>query len=393
MDHPKLKHPTLCIAVLIAIPAAAIALPFLAASVAQAHGVPDAVTSVIFVIYCLALLAVIIATALPMFFSSLYLTSLRSSKKARKRYVLPKSWDPEKTARRISRFGKGYEPTPLLPRPDSLRYKSSYPLSRDCRGIERIAALYLADRLDKELFNSIVRSARANSDALKGKKTFRILDKRQRKSPLKRSTAAIILAKSVDQDLTDRLMSAVSDHPDERLKDESLLWCVVDQSAGTCVFDSLKIPYLDGVDAKTRCIRMITRLVFNGRLPLSRSPETITKHTVGEFDPEQTSLWRLLKELFLTSGWDRIVFRMMKDRQVRSVGDSLYVKVKGRGVSLRVFVDDENKTVTIYKPDTWEWPKSGAISDADAALVTELAGSFVAELGYTLVFSPHTRYQ
>lgn len=137
------------------------------------------------------------------------LAMLSCARTAKAKYFLPKRRTADKIRRSILRYGKGCQPAPIQPQPSALRYRFSNPLTIYSSGIERVVAAYEVDQLTTEFYREILKSAKANSKALTGKKKPLFLDKQQKKSPLHRVTVLVILAHRVDEKMKPDLYKLV----------------------------------------------------------------------------------------------------------------------------------------------------------------------------------------
>ena len=98
------------------------------------------------------------------------LAMLSCARTAKAKYFLPKRRTADNIRRSILRYGKGCQPVPIQPQPSALRYKFSNPLTIYSSGIERVVAAYEVDQLTTEFYREILKSAKANSKSLTGKK-------------------------------------------------------------------------------------------------------------------------------------------------------------------------------------------------------------------------------
>ena len=314
------------------------------------------------------------------------LSMIRNHLRARKSYIPAGGFSETKILSRAERFGKSCEPVAASPRPESLRYRSNAPMTVWSSGIERIIAVFRTDILDRDVYLGIISSARANSKALKGRKKHRFLDKTQKGMDLDRITVIIILAKAVDgkfgEGLRDRIIKDSADG-----KEGCLMPCVIDLACGRCVFDGIADPFLGfGYPVKNRGLRMIRKMVFGGKLPLSTSPDAV--ELPEGWDAEE-SLWHFLrrekKELVLDEKNERMTFEGMKHGDVIEEGGCLiYVKFEEHGLSLWYELNGDTMTATVDEPVSWSYPKSNLISNGEKKEIYRIVDSYFAGLGYTV---------
>lgn len=312
------------------------------------------------------------------------LATLQCQKNARKKFPLPRSFSVPKLEERLAHFGKKCEPIAVSLCPTALQYKSNAPLTIDSSGMERVIATYHTDFLDKNQYHLIFNSATANSKLLKGKKNYRFLDKSQKSAPLNRVTVVIIYAKRVDETLKSTLFDLVCKNGGDGL-DTVVLPCVIDLEQQICTFDSMRIPYIAFQHcAKNRGIRLIRRYLFNGKLPLSDSKDTI--EPMEGIDPEQ-SLWAFWKttrqEIILDEKERKMRFEKMEHRDILFEDDCIYLKWSDRGIWSSIEINEESKIVEIDDFDSWDYPKSNKIAKDTIKEIKNLVDTYFSNRGYT----------
>lgn len=312
------------------------------------------------------------------------LAMIHCNSTARKWFVLPKSFSVEKAERKISKFGKEYEPTISSPYPKTLRYKSNAPITIYSKGIEKIVITYHTEFLNKNEYHLIISSAKSNSQALKGKKEYRFLEKTQKKSLLNRATVIIIFAKSVDDKFRNELFDIVCKNGGDGF-DTAWIPCIVDLEKEICTFDSLRIPYMGfQYPVKNRGLKIIYKYLFNNKLTLADSPDMLAQ--MEGLDPEQTLLefWKTTKkEVFLDEKERKKRFESMKHREIILVDDYLYLKWFDNGVWVAVELNEEFKIAEIDDIDFWDYPKSNQISKGTIKEIKSIVNNYFAGLGYT----------
>ncbi|MBQ8311352.1 MAG: hypothetical protein IJX80_10120 [Clostridia bacterium] len=312
---------------------------------------------------------------------------LHCNNTARKRFALPETFTVKKVESRILKIGKPYSPIAVLPTPNMLQYKSSAPLTIYSGGIEKVIAVYYIDFLDKKQYRSIISSAIANSNFLKGSKKHRFLDKSQKKSPLNRVTVILIFAKQVEASFRDDLFKTVCQNSEDGV-DTAKIPCVVDLEKQFATFDSLRFPYAGlQYPVKNRGIRIVRKCLFNGKLTFADSPDMVDP--IKDMDPEQ-SLWNfwstMKKELILVEKDTKKRIEKMKHKELAFEDGYLYLKWEERGVWLSVEIEGETKIAEIDAINSWYYPKSNKISKETIKELKMIISSYFTELGYTSKF-------
>lgn len=385
MKFPRLKNPLLCRILVYVVILGGFIAPIIV--VAGLKFIPDTVKIVVGIGLTIALLIYLIKNFAFLMVMDVKLAMLHCRNTARKQFILPHSFSVQKIERRISRFGKKYEPTAISPRPEKLQYKSNAPLTVYSSGIEKVIATYHVDFLDKNQYLLIVNSAKANSEALKGKKNHRFLDKAQKRSPLNRATVAVIYAKKVDENFSNGLFNIVYKNSGDGFN-TSVLPCVADLEKRICTFDSLRIPYTGfQYPVKNRGIKIIRKYLFNNKLPFADSADTLDP--IKDLDPEQSlrSFWRTTKkELNSDDKKTKKRFEKMEHREIVFEDGYIFLKWLDRGVWVSVELDDGLRTAEIDVIDFWNYPKYNKISKDTVKKIESLISTYFAGLGYTVKY-------
>ena len=314
------------------------------------------------------------------------LAMLSCYRTARSRYPLPPHRSAEAIRSSILRYGIACEPTPIKPTPSALRYKFSNPMTVYTRGIEKVVAAYEVDFLTREAYRDIFSSAKVNSTALIGKKKALFLDKTQKKQALHRVTVVLVLVHQIDPSLITELYDLVCKQCGNEEAD-CLVPCVVHLEHHSCVFNCLRVPYIGfSYAVKNRGIRIIKNRVFGGRLPLI---DEYALPPINDANPEM-SLWALWKEVHhQLIGAERKTkkqFEAMSERDIRMVGDVLYLKWDQRGICQAVEFDTEFKTDKVESVTNWAYPKSQPIGKKTVQkLVTHII-EYYEKIGYDKEF-------
>lgn len=385
MKYPKLKNALFCRLIpyflVIGSCIGAIALLF------AIPVLPDIVKVLGMLAILLATLIYMVKNFMVLMAMDITLATLHCKQTARKQFDLRSDRKLSSVEKRFSRFGKGYAPTAIEPKPAALRYRLQPSMTVYCKGTEKVVAVYRTAHLDKNTYQAIVRSALANSKALTGKKKPIFLDKAQKKAPLHRVTVAVIFAEQTESTFAPYLYDAVcrQDGDGDQI---SFLPCVIDAERRICVFNSERLPYVGfGYPVKNRGIRIIRKAVFGGKLPLKNNPHTM--EPMKDVFEEQ-SLWAfwhdMKKELIQSEKEDKKRYRSMAHGEIRYEDDFLYIKWEDRGLCLHTEKDEEKQTVHVDPISSWDYPKANRIGKKTAAALEKSIALFFAESGYSCVF-------
>lgn len=391
MPFPKLKNALLCRILVYMVVIGAFALPVVAVALTGFFSGA--------VVFCLAMLAIVgflvylVKNVLFLEILDIFFATLHAHNRARRYFSLRPGFTPEKLERSVSFFGKRYDPSYSLPKPGAVRYKSERPLTVYTSGIEKVVLTYRAAELDKTQYRQIVRSATANSNALRGRKKY-WLDKQQQKAPLNRVTVIFILADRIEETLRGKLLSVVCKEAGDGI-DTAILPCVIDLENRRCVFDSLRIPYIGFQYAvKNRGIKLIRKLVFHGRFPYSTSPEGLDpikapdSNQDTDLELDLWSFWRQVKwELVEKEKSEKRHFEKMNHRDMDVVDGFICLKWMEHGVVLSFEKDEERRTVAVEPLCYWTYPKAHKIAKGAMMGITEMINSYFAGLGYSVTYS------
>ncbi len=321
--------------------------------------------------------------------SQIVLVTIDCENKARTKFELPENFNIKDLEKRISKYGKSYEPVTVFPQPEILKYKFKNPVSIYSKGIETIVSTYTTEILTEDNYKSIIKSANKNIKNLSGKKKALFLDSQQKKSPLKITNVIFIFANCVDESIEERLFEMLS-NTDKDGFDNSILPCVVNFKKSEVIFNSVALPNVFSLNlARNRGIRLIRKKFFRNKLKLKNNNFVKSIFNDKSFNREQT-LWQLLKsefdEIVLIERKNKQIFKKLSDKQVVFKDDFLYIKYGERGVSLLTELNEETQIATIDSFDMWDYPKANQISKNTIAVIKNLAISYFASQGYTVKF-------
>ena len=383
MKQPKLKYPRLCRILTYVVVVGAGVLPIILVFTLPT---PDIVKIIVLFAALIVMLAYIMRNLIVLMAMDVALASLSCCRTARRQYSLPKNRTLDAIRKSILRYGTECEPAAIRPTPATVRYKYGYPMTVYTRGIEKVIVAYEADMLTDKLYREILSAAKTNSKALIGRKKALFLDKQQKKQPLHRVTVVLILAHRVDPEMVGDLYEQVCKHCGSE-EDDCTLPCVVDLENRTCVFNCLRVPYIGfNYAVKNRGIRIIKNRVFGGSLPLT---DAYTLPAIQDIDPEM-SLWDFWKELHHQMiGAERKTkrrFEAMAEREIRMIGDILYLKWDRRGICQTVVTDTRNMTVKIEAIIQWSYPRAQPIGKKTVSRMEEQIKDHFSREGYTVEF-------
>lgn len=383
MRFPKLKYPRLCRILTYLVVIGTGLLPIF---IVVPLPVPDVVKAIVIIGSLLGLLAYLIPNFMVLMAMDIALATLSCHRTARTQYPLPQRRTEAVIRNSILRYGTECDPLPNRPVPSSLRYSFSSPMTVYSRGIERVIAAYEVDQLNRDLYGSIVRSAKANSRAVSGKKKALFLDSAQKKQALHRVTVILILAHQVEPELRGSLYELVCRQCGDENED-CLVPCVVDLEHRICVFNCLRVPYVGfGYAVKNRGIRIIKNRVFGGSLPLG------SEHMlppIKDVDPEASlwDFWRMVHHEIV--GAERKVkrqFEAMSEGEIRIIDDTLYLKWDQRGICQTVRLDHYLKNAAVQRVTNWAYPRSQPIGKKLIQKMEDSIADYFRQQGYRLQF-------
>ena len=387
MKFPKLKNAMLCRVTLYA---SVLGIPVIALLVMAFTAQYSVVPIVAVILIMIVTLCFLVKNFILLFSVDAILTGLHCYNTARRHFVLPCSYRPERVERRVARFGKRCEPAMRTPLPDSVRYSSRVSHMTYARAIERVVLSYHADMLDKDLYHAIVNSARASSELLKDKKRYPLFDKMNKGASLNRVTVVIITADRLNAEFKKHLHPAVCSNGGDGLN-TAFLPCVVDLEDRTATFDSMREPYLGfQYPVKNRGIKMIRQLLFGGKLTYSLSHEMLEPtELIKDVDAEESlySFWKNAKKLITDDEDIHKKFENMTDREFILEDDFIYLKWGDRGIWVAVDFDKEKTVAEIDPIDYWYYPKSNKIARNTADEMKQMIGERLAKLGYIARFT------
>ncbi|MBO7303375.1 MAG: hypothetical protein J6U68_04230 [Clostridia bacterium] len=381
MKFPRLKNALLCRILVYVVVLGGFIAPIIV--IANLNFVPQPIKIVAGIGLVVALLIYMVKNYMLLMAMDIGLATLHCRNTARRRIALSRSFSIEKVEKRISRFGTQYSPTAISPPPHMLRYKSNAPWTIYSSGIEKIIAVYHIDFLDKSQYLSIMNSAVANSNSVKGKKKHRFLDQAQKRAPLNRVTVIVIFASKVEENFRGDLFNTVCRNNGDGF-DTAIIPCVVDVETQFATFDSMRIPHVGfQYPVKNRGIKLIRKYLFNNKFDLANSPDTVQ---TNDIDPEQ-SLWcfwkNMKKELISNDKELKKRYGKMKHRDIIFEDGCVYLKWEERGVWLSVEINEEMKEAAVDEIDSWYYPKPNQIAKETVKEIKEIIDVYFAELGYT----------
>ena len=385
MKYPKIKNALLCQIILMSVIIVGSFLPI--AAFILFIPTLELIGVILMLAWCVLAVYLLIRYFPVIFAADVILGTIHCHNTAGKRFPLPYNYSRKKLQKAISKFGKGYEAEPNKPLPDEVRYKFSSSQTVYSSGIEKIVLSYSTDLLDKNGYTEIFRSAQGNVRALTGIKKALFLDKAQKSAPLNRVTVVFIFAKCIDEAFRKGLYETVCKKDGDGF-DKSFLPCIIDEEAGFCIFNSIRIPYMwFAYPVKNRGIRIIRNLVFGGRLPLAYEEDgVLPTGDIAGMDLENTSLWEFLKrlryELIGREKEDKKRFSSMQNGDVVLDGEYVYVKWDDRGVCLLAQIDEEKHEIVVDRVNMWDYPKQQKIAKKTIVEIVAAIEESLNTLGY-----------
>ena len=384
MKFPKLKNARISrIATYLAV---LIPTFVLIAAVCCLNFISEVVKGIIVILILVGLIVFLLKKFVILMTMDAYLGTLHCKLTARKQFDLPGNFSESSLVNKIEKFGQKCEPKLNQPQPISLRYKFSSSQTIYASGIEKVIATYSTDNLDKDTYRNIMGSALSNSLSLKGKTKPRFIDSEQKKAPLNRVTVVFILAREVEENFKKDLFKTVCQKEGDGF-DVSVLPCIINLKDKTCVFNSERIAYIGfQYSVKNRGIRIIRKLVFGGKLPLTNEhmleldSDTDLEQTVWEF-------WRKIENSEITERKkEKSRFKQMTHREIIYEDELLYIKLNDKGVCLIAGLDEQGRQYEVFGYDLWEYPKTSKISKADKKEIKSLITTYFAVKGHTVKF-------
>ncbi len=381
MNFPTLRCPRLCrfipyIVVLTAFIGPMILIGFL-------PFLPEFAKFLLIVGLCIALIVYIFRNFAVLMGMDLTLAMLSCWRTAKTQY--PVTCSARTILRRAAHYGTNCAPIPQQPQPEALRYSFSASATVYARGIERVVAVYHVDTLEQENYRAVFSSAKANSQALMGRKKALFLEPKQKAAPLHRVTVVMILARQIEPSLHSRLYDLVCKRCGSE-EENCILPCIVDLSRNICVFNSQRIPYVGfGYAVKNRGIRLIRKLIWGGRLPVKGNPYDLPHDEKDAMALDQSiwSFWHEMQaELGLEDSKTAAKLKALSDRQISIDEDTLLMKWGEQAIMQYIY--REEKTVYIEEPDYWVYPKCRPIAEKTVQSMKEAISQYFQGMGWSV---------
>ena len=390
MGFPKLKNALLCRILTYVVVLGVFIAPIVILACIPA--IPTQISVAAFLLFGVGLIYYLFKNFMLLMGMDVFLAILHCNNTARRQYPLPRRATEQKILRRVRRFGKAYPCHSAKPQPKALQYKVNSSMTIYAKAIEKIVAVYHTPFLDKAAYSAIFRSAKTNSSYLKGKKKPLVLDKHQKKAPLNRVTVILIFADHVDMTLAPTLFDLVGKEAGDG-DDVSYLPCVIDLHHRTCVFDSVRIPYVGfGYPVKNRGYKMIKKIVFGGRFTKSDAFVSLPdQHKHEDIDIRNDTLWKLWRvmkyEVITHEKEMKKRFSGMQHGQIETEdGEYLYLKWNEGAVWRAFELDNETMTARVDAFDSWDYPKSNKIGKQTREKMERRIAEHFAQEGYTVRF-------
>jgi hypothetical protein len=358
--------------------------------IANLSFVPLAIKVIVGIGLVIGLLVYIFANIALLTVMDIMLAMIHCHNTARKQFVLPMSFSVENTERKISRFGHDCVPTKNNHPPYILRYKSSFPVSTNSSGIDKVVATYHVDLLNRNEYRSIINSATINSSILKGKKKHRFLDTSQKNAARHCVTVIVIFAKQIDESFDDDLFHRVCRNGGDGF-DQATIPCIVDLEKRICIFDSERLPYTGyQYPVKNHGIKLIKKCLFNNKFTFGDSHDMLElPKGLKDIDFEQ-SLWSFWKSSKKECKDDdkklKKRYENMNHKDIIFEDSCIYLKWEERGVLIPVEINEETKETEIEPIDYWDYPKTNKIAKQTEKEIKKLLDAYFSEQGYTVKY-------
>jgi len=385
MSFPKLKHYAACLIVLFLPAALLLVFGFVFLALNE-----NGLGMILLLVSMLAALAYLLLLFPFILGTEVLLDDIRYWKKDRLWFSLDSIADDPVTVKasilhRIEKHGElctDFSVSTVVPL--CVRYKRYSSISSLYSSREKNVYVYETQQLDRETYLRILESAKQITNQLKKKsRPGFLLTKEERKSPVCRAVAVIILTNFADQDIPSRIRTH------REYGDTAILPCVVELGARRCVFDGMREVYMAGstpIPSKNVAIGLITKLVFGGRLPLKGNDAFDLSHM--NLQLPETTLWQHFHEF--REAWKadtdktaKIAARMKNDT-VLEEEEIVYAKLADRTTSF--LIDKEQSPYTLLCTGYWEHPKHQNISKADQKQLKELVTRHYGANGQAVVF-------
>lgn len=365
MTKLTLKHATLCHCVLYLPAAVLVVLGIVAAVVGEC--VDAVMLGILLFIVLLVLALVYLLVLLPFLIASeLLFSTICHWKKDRLWYdaacngTEPKQIE-QVILRRIEGYGKTVEDYAVTGlEPIRVQYKSTYSPNALWSMYERVVIVYRVDHLDESTYRNTQNSTNQILAQLKSINKWALLQtKEERKAPVCRAAAVIVIADSIDHRIPELVRKLPEFH------ETAVVPCVVDLYTARCYFDGMKEPRISGAIAKNMAIELVKKMVFDGRLPLRGNEQMV--YTAALCENLDTPLSEYVKQFFAQEKESKAsakrLMSAMGDGDLQQQDDLLYIKREERVASFLVAETQEDHVV-IFEDDCWSYPKHHKIAAA-----------------------------
>ena len=285
---------------------------------------------------------------------------------------------PEQIISRANRFGKPFTEHTSSQPPLLVQNKKANSPTIFWSSIIKTVIIYKTENLDELTYRKIFASAKV----LEGQthtphKRSIFMTKAENNAPVCHAIALIILADKADEAVT----ASVRKLPD--FEETALVPCIVDLSSKKVYFDGLSDPTISGMTGtspKNYAHKLITKIVFGGKLPLennhqfdySRIDSELLEKTLYDFIIEMQSA---LKDSKNES--KKIAKNMVYD-EIKIHEESLFIKLGERVAEFTVFGDENEQDIGIMCDDFWIYPKKQKISKKDKKELKDRITNFYA---------------
>lgn len=290
---------------------------------------------------------------------------------------------------RVCRYGTPIEEYHAKTKPLYVRYKRCRSSTVFWSSIERIIIIYQVDSLNINTYSSIIDSYSQILSQIKcSKKPFLFQSKEERKAPVCRAAAIIIMAESADEEVIKKVRKLPN------FETNAILPCIVDLNARRCYFDGMKDVYISGITGvppKNIAINLVKKFVFAGRLPLKGNLNY--DYSNMSKDMLEQPLFDFIKEFYQETKREKFLSRKisqtMKDGEIREKDDEIFIK-RGERVASFLILENESDCLQICTDEYWSFPNHLKISKTVFADLKEQVREYYAQKNLNVEFLDET---
>ena len=255
--------------------------------------------------------------------------------------------------------------------------------------IDKNFLVYSVSYLDEQNYAEIINSARANIKAeYKPFKPTVFTDSQQRKAPVCKCSAVLILAERVSPYVFEKALKCTQND-----YDGCFMPCVAEMSTGRYYFDSLKETFMAAVPQKNKTVSLVSRFVFGDKLPLKNNDKMLPCEIDGEFF--EMSLWDLIKfyRKGIKEGEEETAkfIDKMKVDEVKLDESLVFYKMEKKTAVMMALEDEEKEKKLVVTLDTeYEYPVKGKFTISEMNKIKKRIREELEKMGYEVSFDEET---